>query len=218
MGSALTFLSRYHEEGEEFLSQIVTGDETWVSYVNTEQKRQSMEWGHTSSPRKPVKCRQTFSTRKLMATVFWDKKGIILVEFMERGTTINAAVYSDTLKKLRRAIQNRRRGMLTSGIVLLHDNARPHTAARTQDLLNSFGWNIFEHPPYSPDLAPSDFHLFPNMKKWLGSQRFTDDEELKNSVSGWLRAQAADFYAAGIEKLVTRYDKCLNNFGNYVEK
>uniref|UniRef100_A0A1B6DU03 Mariner Mos1 transposase n=1 Tax=Clastoptera arizonana TaxID=38151 RepID=A0A1B6DU03_9HEMI len=113
-----------------------------------------------SSPRKPVKCRQTFLTRKLMATVFWDKKGIILVEFMERGTTINAAVYSDTLKKLRSAIQNRRRGMFTLGIVLLHDNVRPHTAARTQVLLNSFGWDIFEHSPQQSRFGGQRFSPF----------------------------------------------------------
>uniref|UniRef100_A0A1B6CWX6 Mariner Mos1 transposase n=1 Tax=Clastoptera arizonana TaxID=38151 RepID=A0A1B6CWX6_9HEMI len=173
-----------------------------------------------SSPRKPVKCRQTFLTRKLMATVFWDKKGIILVEFMERGTTINAAVYSDTLKKLRSAIQNRRRGMFTLGIVLLHDNVRPHTAARTQVLLNSFGWDIFEHSPQQSRFGGQRFSPFSWYEEMagMGSRRFTDDEELKNSVSGWLRAQAADFYAEGIEKLVTRYDKCLNNCGNYVEK
>lgn len=58
-----------------------------------------------------------------MATVFWDSKGILLTEFMEPGTTINAAVYRETLRKLRRAIQNKIRGMLTKGVVLLHDNA-----------------------------------------------------------------------------------------------
>lgn len=218
MGAALTFLERYDEEGDKLLDQIVTGDETWVSYVNVEQKAQSREWGHTSSPRKPVKCRQTFSTKKLMATVFWDRKDVLLVEFMERGTTINSTVYCETLKKLRRAIQNKRRGMLTAGIVFVHDNARPHTAVRTRELLDQFGWDVFDHPPYSPDLAPSDYHLFPNMKKWLGSQRFMNDNELKAGVNGWLSAQAAEFYASGIEKLVPRYDKCLNVAGNYVEK
>lgn len=218
MGSALDFLSRYDAEGEEFLNRIVTGDETWVAYVNAETKQQSMTWGHTASPNKPKKARQTFSARKVMATVFWDAQGILLVEFMERGTTITSAVYCETMKKLRRAIQNKRRGLLTSGVVLLHDNARPHSARRTQDLLSQFKWDVFIHPPYSPDLAPSDYHLFPHMKKWLGSQHFDDDEDLQNAVTGWLRSQAAEFYAEGICKLVKRYDKCLNLHGDYVEK
>ena len=64
----------------------------------------------------------------MMATVLWDRKGVLLIEFMEPGTTITSGTYCETLKKLRRAIENKRRGMLTSGVVLLHDNARPHTA------------------------------------------------------------------------------------------
>ncbi|GBM15323.1 hypothetical protein AVEN_210950-1 [Araneus ventricosus] len=59
-----------------------------------------------------------------------DAQGILLIEFMTRGTTINSEVYCRMLKKLKRAIQNKRRGLLSSGVVLLHDNARPHTAVR----------------------------------------------------------------------------------------
>lgn len=153
-----------------------------------------------------------------MATVFWDRRGVPLVDFMTRGSTINSGAYIETLKKLRRAIQKKRRGMLASGIVLLHDNARPHTAARTQQVLNDFGCDIFNHPPYSPDLAPSEYHVFPKLKKWLWCKHFKDDEELKTSVINWLHTQAAEFYSIGIEKLVPGYDKCLNVKGNYVEK
>ncbi|GFX17290.1 uncharacterized protein TNCV_3552971 [Trichonephila clavipes] len=60
-----------------------------------------------------------------MLTVFWDVQGILLIEFMTRETTINSEVYSRTLKKLKRAIQKKRRDLLSSGVVFLHDNARP---------------------------------------------------------------------------------------------
>jgi len=113
-----------------------------------------------------------------MATVFWDNEGVILVDILERGSTINAQRYCETLQKLRRAIQNKRRGKLSRQILFLHDNARPHTANRTQQLLNDFGWEKFNHPPYSPDLAPSDYHLFPAMKTWLATQRFDSDADL----------------------------------------
>jgi histone-lysine N-methyltransferase SETMAR len=73
-------------------------------------------------------------------------------------------------------------------------------------------------PPYSPDLAPSDFHLFLHLKKFLASQRFNNDEDVKRAVQKWLSSQAATFYDEEIQKLVSRYDKCLNNGGNYVEK
>jgi hypothetical protein len=67
-----------------------------------------------------------------MATVFWDKMEVPMVEIIQQGTTIKSEVYCGTLKKLRRAIQNKKHGMLTSGAVFLHDNAHPHTAARTR--------------------------------------------------------------------------------------
>jgi hypothetical protein len=61
------------------------------------------------------------------------------MEFLPQGSTINAGVYCDTLKKLHRVIQNKRRGMLSQGVVMLHDNGCPHTAAATQDLIPTFG-------------------------------------------------------------------------------
>jgi hypothetical protein len=54
--------------------------------------------------------------------------------------------------------------MLTSGVVLLHDNARPRTAARTRTLLAHFNWELFDHPPYIPDVTPSNYHLFTYLK------------------------------------------------------
>jgi hypothetical protein len=78
---------------------------------------------------------KSLPARKLMAAVFWDRKGALMVEFMQQGTTITSKVYRETLQKLRRVIQNKRRGMLTSGVVLLQDNGLPHTAAGTRALL-----------------------------------------------------------------------------------
>ncbi|KAJ4438176.1 hypothetical protein ANN_14115 [Periplaneta americana] len=72
--------------------------------------------------------------------------------------------------------------MLNPGVIFLHDNARPHTARRTATKLQEFNWKVLDHPPCSPDFAPSDYHLFMHMKTWLGSKRFDDDEELKTSV------------------------------------
>jgi len=120
--SASTFLQRVRDQGGEFLDCIVTGDETWVSHSTPETKRQSMEWRHTSSPAK-TKFKQTIPKSKIMGTVFWDQHGVLLVDIMPKGETINGPRYCETLKKLRRAIQNKRRGLLSRGIVLLHDNA-----------------------------------------------------------------------------------------------
>jgi transposase len=74
-------------------------------------------------------------------------------------------------KKIHMAIQNKSCGMLTPGVLLLHDNACPHTVARTRSLLKHFNWELFDYPPYNPDLAPSDYHLFTYLKNWLRPHR-----------------------------------------------
>lgn len=158
------------------------------------------------------------SAGKVMATVFWDRKGVLLVDFLPAGTTVNADRYCETLKKLRRAIQNRRREMLRKGVSILHDNARPHVARQTVDLLQNFGWNVITHPPYSPDLAPSDYHLFPKLKEHLSGRRFCSDDEVKDEVLRFLKGMAASWYDMGIIKLPQRLQKCIDRNGDYVEK
>jgi histone-lysine N-methyltransferase SETMAR len=102
--------------------------------------------------------------------------------------------------------------------MLLQDNARPHAAARKQAMLQEFGWEVSEHTAYSPDLAPSDFHFFPKLKEFLGCRRFKSDEEVKDAVKEWLNGLAAEVYDEGLQNHVTRYAKCLNAGGDYVEK
>jgi hypothetical protein len=94
--------------------------------------------------------------------------------------------------------------MLTKFVVLLHDNARPHTAACTNVLMKLFNWEIFDHPLYSTDLAPRDYHLFTKMKVWLGTQRFHPNKELMDGVNNWLHNLAALFFDEELQKLVSR--------------
>jgi histone-lysine N-methyltransferase SETMAR len=81
------------------------------------------------------------------------------------------------------------------GVLLLHNNARPHGAAATMNLLNSWGWQILPHPPQSHDLAPSDFYLFPKMKKHLRGQHFHFNEDVQNEVKKWLCDQNIFFFS-----------------------
>jgi hypothetical protein len=99
-----------------------------------------------------------------------------------------------------------RRGMLTKSVVILHDNARPHTAARTNALIKIFNWKIFDHPSYSPDLAPNDYHLYTKRMVWLGTQHFHTTEELMDGVNNSLHNLAALFFDEGLQKLASRYD------------
>jgi histone-lysine N-methyltransferase SETMAR len=98
-----------------------------------------------------------------MTAVSWDTNGGLMVEFMQQGTTLTSQVYCEALKEFSRAIQIKRRGMLTYSVlvVLLHGNAHPHAAALTRAMLEHFNWVLFDHLPYSLDLAPSDYRRLP---------------------------------------------------------
>jgi hypothetical protein len=149
---------------------------------------------------------------------FLGPEGHPSVEFMSQGTTINAEAYCATLRWLHSAIQNQWQGLLSSRVMLLHNNVRPHAAARTQAILREFGWEVFEHPANSPDLAPSDFQLFPALKEFLGGRHFKSNEEVKAVIKEWLNGLEGEVCDEGIQNLITHCYKCLNVGGDYVEK
>jgi hypothetical protein len=130
-----------------------------------------------------------------MLTIFWDSQGPILESYQERETTVTNATYFDMFQEgLKPAIRSKRRGRLSEGVLLLHGNARPHTAARKLETPRKFKWEVMEYPAYSPDLAPSDFHLFGPLIEALGGRRFRCDENVNKAAHNWLRAQPKTFY------------------------
>ncbi|UYV62508.1 hypothetical protein LAZ67_2000896 [Cordylochernes scorpioides] len=207
----------HRRDGYQLFSRIATGDESWVHHSTPETKRQSMVWKKPEESASK-KAKVTISAGKVMAIVFWDCKGVLLVDYLPPNTTVNAARYCEVLTKLRAAIKSKRPGLLSRKVLLVHDNARPHAARTTQTLLENFKWKIFTHPPYSPDLAPSDFHLFPALKLHLGGKHFANDEEVQAEANHWLRRQDTAWYNSGIKKLLQRYQKCSDRNGTKEKK
>jgi histone-lysine N-methyltransferase SETMAR len=74
------------------------------------------------------------------------------------------------------------------------------------------------HPPYSPDLAPSDFHFFPHLKRDLKGTNFTSDDEVKQAVTSWIKERTPEFFIDGMRKLVLGWKKCIERQRDYVEK
>jgi len=176
------------------LKESLLGGETWVHFHQLEMKRASKEWHHSSSP-KPKKFQTEPSVGKVMLTLFWDEKGVILEQYTPRGTTVTSASFSDLLKDhLQRAIESNQRGLLSSGVLLQHDNARPHTACTTVATMTDMHFECLPHPPYSPDLAPSDFRMFGPLKEAMGGKKFHSDEEVRNAVHEWLRGLPKEFF------------------------
>jgi len=122
-----------------------------------------MEWRHSGSPRQK-KFRMQKSAGKVLVSIFWDHGGILLIDYLPKDQTINAEYYSSLLVQLKDTLNEKRRGKVTKGVLLLHDNAPAHRALPTQKKLAYLGFQCLDHPPYSLDLAPSNYHLFPAMK------------------------------------------------------
>jgi len=106
------------------------------------------------------------SAGKVLASIFWDQDFILLIDYITKGQTINAEYYSSLLVQLKDILKEKRlpREVHQGGALFLHDNAPAPRALANQKKLAYLGFQCLEHPPYSPDLAPSDYHLFPGLK------------------------------------------------------
>ena len=195
----------------------MTCDETWLHYHDPESKQESMEWKHHGSPA-TRKFKVQKSAGKVMASVFWDKDGLLLINYLQSHRTITGKYYSDLLVQLREAIKKKRRGKLARGVIFLQDNAPVHTSRVAQAALRDCGFQLLPHPPYSPDLAPSDFFLFGKLKKHLCGRRFRDNSELEEAPEAWFADQNKDFYLEGLKGLQKRLEKCIEVKGDYIEK
>jgi histone-lysine N-methyltransferase SETMAR len=98
------------------------------------------------------------------------------------------------LGQLKDILKEKRRGKVTKGVMFLHDNASAHRALETQKNLAYVGFHCFEHPPYSPDLAPSDYHLFHGLKKQLKGCHFSSDAEVIPAAETWFDGQNSEFF------------------------
>lgn len=175
-----------------FLSRLVTGDETLCCLFELETKH-SMRWKHPASP--PCKkFKAAPQSGKLLLTVFVDKRGVLVLDFLLKRGTINSTLYCQALQWLRTAIKNKRCGILSSSIMLLHDNAQWHISCETTTLLRKFWWEVLQYMPYSLDMLPCDYHLFSPLKKCLRGWRFPSEAELRDCVTNWLLSQHRDFF------------------------
>jgi len=112
-------------------------------------------------------------------------------------------------------LKEKRRGKVTKGVLFLHDNAPDHRALSSQKKL---AYHCLDHPPYSPDLAPSDYHLFPGLKKQLEGRHFSSYAEVNAAAKTWLDRQTSGFFFfSGLQKLEKRARKCVELRGEYDE-
>lgn len=200
---------------KSFLHRIVTGDEKWIYYENSQRKKSYVKPGQPakSTPKRNIHC------AKVMLCVWWDQKGVVYYELLPSGQTIKGPLYRTQLIRLKRALKEKRPESETrhESVIFHHDNARPHVEKSVKNYLENSGWEVLPHPPYSPDLAPSDYYLFRSMQNALTRIRFTSVEGIRNWLDSFFASKDEKFFWDGIHKLPELWGKVISSDGQYFE-
>ncbi len=206
-------------EDDEYIQKFVTGDESWIAVLEVETKAASCEWVQKgrNAPR-PVKALRQCAERKSMFMIFFDQTGPILAEFMPQGGTVTADSYCDVLRRLKENLRRKRpdkwRGR---NFLLLHDNATPHTTTPTLAFIGESGIDMAPHPPYSLDLAPSDYFLFPRLKSGMRGHCFRNIPDLQTAVFRELKGIGHSEFHDALNTLPLHWMKCVKAGGTYFE-
>ena len=140
---------------------------------------------NTDSPR-PKKARMSRSQVKTMLVCFFNYKGIVHFEFIAQGQKVNQQCYLEVLKRLWNMFGGKDPDWPDKRI-LHNDNAPSHDVLRVREFLAKNYTTKMDHPPYSPELAPCDFWLFPKLKNALKGQRFANLSDTQHNVKTLLR-------------------------------
>lgn len=201
------------ENEQPFLKRLITGDEKWIVYDNVVRQR---SWGKAGTePGTFAKAQLT--PNKVMLSIWWDCKGVVYYELLGKNETVDSDKYCQQLECLKAAIAEKRPALANRrGVVFQHDNARPHTSVATCRRLYDFGWDVLPHPPYSPDLAPSDYHLFRALQQSLRGKKFQSSEGVKTHIDHFIESQKEDFWSNGLNNLPTRWRSVIERGGTYI--
>ncbi|CAC5366269.1 SETMAR [Mytilus coruscus] len=156
-----------------------------------------------------------------MFILFMDRKGILLTHAVPRGQTVNSEYYSKVLRRDLVQALRKKRPYLAANIeqVILHQDIAPaHTSLKTNLEIDLLGFECLKHPPYSPDLAPMDFAVFPHIKSFLRGQRFDDLPELRQEVMNIILKMKTEQFEKIFDDWLKRCKKCVALKGDYVEK
>ena len=139
-----------------------------------------------------------------MASVFWDAHGAIFIDYLDKGSTITGAYYAALLDWLVDEIRKKRPHLKKKKIFFHDANSPSHTSNIGHAKNHELGFESLLHPSYSPNLAPSYYYLFPNLKRWLCGRRFESNEEVEWQTEGYFGRFEKSYYLEGTEKLKSR--------------
>ena len=186
---------------------VVTGDETCINYFEPVRKVSNKIWA-TKHSKRPIIAKRSLSTKKVLYAIFFSGEGVAIKVPVKKGKSITGKYYKDVvLKKVKKYYQKR----------LLHDNAPAHTSAIVTAFLKKEKVTVLPHPPYSPDLAPCDFFLFPKLKTFLAGWKYQSRQALGSAIHQYLITVPKSAYRDAFKKWIHRLKLCISSHGEYFE-
>ena len=186
-------------------------DESWIYCYNPETKRQSSQWKHAGSPR-PKKARQSISTHKHLMIHFFDSTSMIYMHWVPTRHTVNKEYYVEVFREFRKRFLGKRSALFKSAPWHFQkDNAPVHNPILVTDYLTKMGIKTVPQPPYSPDVGPCDFWLFPK----LSGCHYKTIEDIKEAVTKVIDTLTQEDFHGAFPKLLERYNKYIAAGGDY---
>ena len=206
---AKKLLQMFPKYDKKQFANVVTGDETWVHYFEPVRKVSNKIWA-TKHSKRPINAKRSLSTKKVLCAIF-SGEGVAIKVPVKRGKSITGKYYKDViLKKLKKYYQKRRPATGFKHVGLLHDNAPAHTSAIVTAFLKKEKVTVLPHPPYSPDLAPCDFFLFPKLKAVLAGRKYQSRQALGSAIHQYLITVPKSAYHDAFKKWIHRLNFALN--------
>ena len=191
---------------------FVTGDESWFFYASPN----SGLWLRPPDPA-PEAQKSTHYAPKTMVTIFWNPTGALLVTALPVNETWDADYFiQHVLVKLQQTSAYKDAQRQGKKFTIHMDNARVHTARRVDRFMAENGFERAPHPPYSPDLAPSDFYLFGALKERIKGRQFESSE----AIIEWITAEFEEIplteLSAAFSNWKKRLNQCATGDGSYI--
>jgi len=153
-----------------------------------------------------------------MLTVFFDSEGVLHYEFLPQGWTVNKEYYLEVMQCLREVVRKKRPDAWRENRWMLqHDNVPSHSLFLVRDFLVKHVTTVLPQPPYSSDLAPADFFLFPKLKSTLKGRRFESTEAIKTISLAHLRSIPKKAFQECFRTLKKCWQRCIQSRGEYFE-
>ncbi len=195
------------EKEKSFLASVVICDEQWIFPINRSTRKVRARRGQENRRPKPRR-----ALKKFLLVVWWWSGGIIHYDLLPADQTRDEEFYRAQVATMVKKL-NHRSGRISSQSLpmLLHENAKV-----SGSFLKSHGFDVLPHPPQSPDLAPSHFHLFRSLQRFLSDKNLKNEGEIRSHLNDFFTSQSSDFYHTGIHSLTKRWHDVISCRGKYL--